>query len=121
MVQLIGFHSWRVASPDPPHLEIADVSSGVAEAERRLPHLVLAPLWRSMSGMDRQFALAMAQDDGDTSTVDISRRLGRSSSYISTYRSRLIRAGFIRSTGHGRVGFAHQATRAWLQSPDRTP
>ncbi len=121
MVQLIGFHSWRAASSDPPHLDVADVSSGVAEAERRLPHLVLAPLWRSMSEMDRQFALAMAQDDGDTSTADISKRLGRSTSYISTYRSRLIRAGFIRSTGHGRVKFAHQTTRAWLQSPDRTP
>ena len=121
MVQLIGFHSWRTASSDPPHLEIADVSSGVAEAERRLPHLVLAPIWRSMSAMDRQFALAMAQDDGDTSTADISRRLGRSTSYVSTYRSRLIRAGFIRSTGHGRVNFAHQTTRAWLRSPDRTP
>ena len=121
MVQLIGFHSWRAASPDPPHLDIADVSSGVAEAERRLPHLVLAPMWRSMSGMDRQFALAMAQDEGDTSTADISRRLGRSTSYVSTYRSRLIRVGFICSTGHGRVAFAHLATRAWLQSPHRTP
>lgn len=120
MVQLIGFHSWRTAVCDPPNLEIADVSSGIAEAERRLPHLVLAPMWRSMSGMDRQFVLAMAQDDGETSIADISKRLGRSSSYISTYRSRLIRAGFIRSTGHGRVDFAHQATRAWLRSPDRT-
>ncbi|MXZ98975.1 MAG: AAA family ATPase [Acidimicrobiaceae bacterium] len=121
MVQLIGFHSWRAASSDPPNLQIADVSSGIAEAERRLPHLVLAPMWRSMSGVDRRFALAMAQDDGETSTADLSKRLGRSSSYISTYRSRLIRAGFIRSTGHGRVEFAHQATRAWLRSPDRTP
>ncbi|MCY4664184.1 MAG: AAA family ATPase [Acidimicrobiaceae bacterium] len=121
MVQLIGFHSWRAASPDPPHIENADVSLGVAEAERRLPDLVLAPMWRSMSGMDRQVALAMAQDDGETSTADISKRLGRSSSYISTYRSRLMRAGFIRSTGHGRVDFAHKATRAWLRSPDRTP
>ena len=121
MVQLIGFHSWRAASSDPPHLEISDMSSGIAEAERRLPNLVLAPIWRSMSGMDRQFVLAMAQDDGDTSTADIARRLGRSSSYISTYRSRLIRAGFIRSTGHGRLDFAHHATRAWLRSPDRTP
>ena len=119
MVQLIGFHSWRAASSDPPHLTIADVSSGVAEAERRLPDLVLAPLWRSMSGMDRQFALAMAQDDGETSTADISGRLGRSTSYVSTYRSRLIRSGFIRSTRRGHVDFAHQATRAWLRSPDR--
>ena len=119
MVQLIGFHSWRAASSDPPQLEIADVSSGVAEAERRLPDLVLAPTWRSMSAMDRQFVLAMAEDDGDSSTADIAGRLGRSSSYVSTYRSRLIRAGFIRGTGHGRVGFAHGATRAWLRSPDR--
>lgn len=121
MVQLIGFHSWRAAHSDPPHLEIAEVSSGVAEAERRLPNLVLAPIWRSMSGVDRQFALAMAEDDGDTSTADIARRLGRSSSYVSTYRSRLIRVGFIRSTSHGRVGFAHRATRAWLRSAHRTP
>ena len=67
-----------------------------------------------MSEMDRQFVLAMAQDDGDTSTADISRCHGRSTSYVSTYRSRLIRSGFIRSTGHGRVNFAHQTTRAGL-------
>ena len=121
MVQLIGFHSWRAASADPPHLTMAEVSSGVADAERRLPHLVLAPMWRSMSGVDRQFALAMAQDDGESSTADISRRLGRNSSYVSTYRSRLIRAGFIRSTRHGHVDYAHRATRSWLRSPDRTP
>jgi len=119
MVQLIGFHSWRVASSDPPHVTIGDVSSGIAEAERRLPDLVVAPMWRSMSGMDRQFALAMAQDDGETSTADISKRLGRSTSYVSTYRSRLIRAGFIRSTRRGHVDFSHRTTRAWLRSPDR--
>ncbi len=121
MVQLIGFHSWRTAASDPPHLQIKEVSSGIAEAERRLQQLVLAPMWRAMSEVDRQFALAMAQDDDETLTADLSQRLDRSSSYISIYRSRLLRSGFIRSTGYGRVDFAHQATRSWLRSPDQTP
>lgn len=121
MVQLIGFHSWRAASGNPPRLSTADIAAGVAEAERRLPDLVLAPLWRSMSEMDRMFALAMAQDEGESSIGDIARRLGRSSSYVSTYRSRLIRNGFIHSPRRGCVDFAHRVTRAWLQHPDRTP
>lgn len=116
MVQLIGFHAWKTAASDPVELAVPEVGSGIAEAERRLPQLVLAPMWRAMSRMDRRFALAMATDDGESATADIAARLGRSTSYTSTYRSRLARVGFIRSTGHGFVDFTHRMTRDWLRS-----
>ena len=116
MVQLIGFHAWKAAAGDPVGIDQPEITTGIAEAERRLPRLVLAPMWRAMSLMDRRFASAMAIDEGDSATSDIAARLDRSTGYTSTYRSRLIRAGLIRSTGHGRVGFVHRITRTWLRS-----
>lgn len=120
MVQLIGFHAWKAATGNPPKLTITEALSGVTEAERRLPHLVILPMWRAMSTMDRRFVLAMAIDDEESATIDIAARLNRNSSYISIYRSRLIRAGFIHSTRHGFVDFTHKITRTWLRS-DRVP
>lgn len=119
MVQLIGYHAWRAASGNPVTVTTGDMIIGIAEGERRLPALVLGPMWRSMSDMDRQFALAMADDDGESAVADIAQRLDRSSSYVSTYRQRLIRAGFIRRTRHGHVEFAHRTTRDWLRSAER--
>ena len=119
MVQLIGYHAWRAASGDPTSVTTTDMEHGIAEAERRLPNLVLGPMWRSMSDMDRRFALAMVQDEGESAVADIARRLDRSSSYVSTYRQRLIRAGFIRRSRRGHLGFAHRTTRDWLSSANR--
>ena len=116
MVQLIGFHAWKAAASDPVAVGLPEVASGIAEAERRLPYLVIAPMWRALSRMDREFASAMAADDGESATADIAARLGRSTSYTSTYRSRLIRAGFIRGTRRGYVDFTHRTTRAWIRS-----
>lgn len=119
MLQLIGYHAWRAASTSPVQVTAAEMDHGIAEAQRRLPQLVLEPLWRALSDVDRQFALAMTHDQADSSMADIARRLGRSTSYVSTYRARLIRAGFIQPAGRGHVRFTHPSTRDWLTSADR--
>ncbi|WP_419943874.1 ATP-binding protein [Candidatus Poriferisodalis sp.] len=118
MLQLIGYHAWRAASTNPVRVTVADMEYGIAQAQRRLPQLVLEPLWRALSDVDRQFALAMTLDHAESSVADLATRLGRSTSYLSTYRTRLIRAGFIQPAGRGRVRFTHPSTRDWLNSLD---
>ncbi len=44
--------------------------------------------------------------DGPSRTTDVATRLGRSANSASAYRARLIAAGVIRRTAHGRVDFA---------------
>ena len=120
MIQLVGFHSWQ-AEVASPHITPEHVATGIAEAQRRIGRMVLAPTWRTLSDVDRQFLLAMAQDDGESKLADIADRLGVNTSYAGVYRHRLIRAGMIRPAGRGRVTLAHHAARDWLREQDPQP
>lgn len=116
MVQLVGFHSWK-AAPDPTAVvTVDDVATGIAEAERRIGRLVLAPTWRSLSDVDRRFLIAMARDDGPSRITAIAERLEVEDGYAGVYRHRLIKAGMIIATGKGRIDFAHHSTRQWLRT-----
>ena len=114
MVQLVGFHSWKAADT-PEHITVRDVEVGIAEARRRVGRLVIAPVWRELSNVDRRFLLAMASDEGDSKLADIAARLGVGVNYAGVYRRRLINAGMIISTGKGRITLAHHAARGWLR------
>lgn len=118
MVQLIGFHAWEHA-PDPGSgITPAAMAAGIADANDEMVDLVVKPVWKRLSEADRGFLLAMARDSGDSRTADIASRLRASSSHVGVYRSRLIRAGVIRSPRRGRVRFTHEALRRWLQGRD---
>ena len=94
------------------------MAAGLADANDEMVNLVVKPVWKQLSEADRRFLQAMARDRGDTSTSDIAARLEKSPSHVGVYRSRLIRAGIIISSGHGRVRFTHEALRNWLRSRD---
>ena len=117
MIQLVGFHSWQ-AEVASPHITPEHVATGIAEAQRRIGRMVLAPTWRTLSDVDQQFLLAIAQDDGESKLADIADRLGVTANYAGVYRHRLIRAGMIRPAGRGRVTLAHHAARDWLREQD---
>ncbi|MCP3975495.1 MAG: ATP-binding protein [bacterium] len=116
MVQLVGFYSWK-AAPDPTAVVTADdVAVGIAEAERRIGRLVLAPTWRSLSDVDRRFLIAMARDDGPSRITTVAERLEVDNGYAGVYRHRLIKAGMIIAAGKGRIDFAQHSTRQWLRN-----
>lgn len=116
MVQLVGFYTWK-AAPDPTAVVTADdVETGIAEAERRIGRLVLAPTWRSLSDVDRRFLIAMARDDGPSRITTIAERLEVDNGYAGVYRHRLIKAGMIIAAGKGRIDFAQHSTRQWLRT-----
>ena len=115
MIQLVGFHTWKAAGDPMSGITAEEVAIGIAEAERRISRLVLAPMWRGLSDVDQRFLVAMARDDEASELATVAARLGVDINYAGVYRRRLIRAGMIVPAGKGRVDFAHHAARAWLR------
>ncbi|WP_211880406.1 hypothetical protein [Pseudarthrobacter albicanus] len=65
------------------------------------------------------FQHAVAQDDGHSTAGDIGRRLGAKTNLVANYRSRLVAAGLIEPTGHGKVDFAIPGLRQHLRAQAR--
>lgn len=68
-----------------------------------------------LSNVDRTYLVAMAQDEGESSTGEVARRLGVTPFYASTYRARLIAAGVIEPTRRGYVDFTIPYLREYLR------
>ncbi|MBT1180219.1 ATP-binding protein [Bifidobacterium vespertilionis] len=120
MIQLVGYHIWRIAHRN--HAEdstitvtIDDAESGVRNALNRLGDTVHGPELDGLSPVDKTYLLAMAQDDGPSSTSTIAERMGKDIKYASMYRMRLIEAQVIQDCGYGRVDFAIPYLRQYLR------
>lgn len=57
----------------------------------------------------------MAIDDGPSTAGDIVRRTGSRPTLVAKYRTRLLAAGLIESTGHGKTDFAIPGLREYLR------
>jgi hypothetical protein len=73
------------------------------------------PALAGLSTVDRTFLAAMAVDDGPSQMSAIADRLGADANYVGQYRLRLISAGFIGPSGHGRVDFTLPYLRDYLR------
>jgi DNA-binding transcriptional ArsR family regulator len=114
MIQLVGYHTWRRATGDT--IDIAAAQAGAAAATARLGRLVHETALKDLSDVDRAFLAAMAQDSGPSTFAAISERMGKTASYLSVYRSRLLDAGIIRSDRRGTLDFALPHLREYLQT-----
>lgn len=113
LIQLVGYHVWRLATAD--HITAQAAEEGIDAARRRFGSLVHEPGLADLSQVDRTFLAAMAVDDGPSRIADVIRRLGVDSQYANVYRTRLIEAEVIDSTGHGRIDFALPYLREYLR------
>ena len=119
MIQLVGFHAWRVREdPDEP-ISVEHVRAGAVEADHAMIDQIARPIWNRLSLMDRRFLAAMLPDDPDSSVADIAERIERSRQYARTYRRRLIAAGAISPTTKSRVRFRHHALRRCTEAASR--
>jgi hypothetical protein len=114
LLQLVGAHAWR-ATPDEPEITVEDATRGVARARHRLGVLIHEPALASVSDVDKDFLIAMAQDDGPSKMADVQQRLDVDINYASQYRLRLIAAELIQSTRRGYVDFALPYLRDYLR------
>lgn len=120
MIQLVGYNIWRIArrnQRDAPFARVTadEVTEGIKAAVIRLGDTVHGPELDGLSPVDKTYLLAMAQDDGPSSTADIAARMGKSVAYGNIYRSRLIESQVIKNAGHGYVDFAIPGMREYLR------
>lgn len=113
MIQLVGYHVWRLAGGD--LIELDAVWAGVPAARKRLGSTVHATAIADLSEVDRTYLVAMSQDEGPASTSEVARRMNVTPHYASTYRGRLIAAGVIEPAGRGYVDFAIPYLRDYLR------
>ncbi|MFJ5695125.1 ATP-binding protein [Arthrobacter sp. NPDC093125] len=115
LIQLVGYFLWREAENHDGTLSPAAVDRAIAAAVRRNERVVIEAALATASAKDLEFLHAMSVDEGPSTAADIIQRTGSRSTVVAKYRKRLLAAGLIESTGHGKVDYAIPALREYLR------
>jgi hypothetical protein len=118
LIQLTGYQIWK-QNRQHRVITVADALTGIGAAGTRLGRLVHEPALREASTADRRVPRAMSLDNGPSRVAELAARLGETSSWINTYRTRLIAAALVRPAGHGLVDFAMPFMREYLRHNSR--
>ena len=118
MFQLVGYRSWN-ASKRNDELTERDISIGIRLAKEELKSKVFDATYTELSRGDRVFLNAMLLDDGATQQRDLSKRLGKNPSYVSSYKKRLLRQGIIEEFPKGTLAFCLPGFRDYLVEQNR--
>ncbi|MDO4897719.1 MAG: AAA family ATPase, partial [Rothia sp. (in: high G+C Gram-positive bacteria)] len=116
MIQLVGYHLWKIAETRQKELSLEDARPAVSLAQQRHVRMVLEAALVPVSSKDMQFLQAMAQDDTASLTSDLAERLKAKKNTVGNYRARLLDAGLIVASGHGKVDFALPGLRQYLRA-----
>lgn len=114
MLQLVGYRVWD-ANPFTEEISDEDTTRGIAVAKAELRDQILLPTLADLSTNDREFLKAMLADEGSSALEDIARRMGKTSSYASQYKRRLLEEGVIVPRLDGRLAFALSPMRDILR------
>lgn len=106
LVQLLGYEIWHRLEPSDAITETL-LSDAYDAARTQAIFDVLAPTWRQLSPSSKKvLGVVAANGPGRVKVADIRERLGKTSSWFSVYRSRLIKAGVLEAAGRGYVSLA---------------
>jgi len=114
MLQLVGYRVWD-ADPFEEKISDEDTTRGIDIAKAELRDQILLPMLSDLSPTDREFLKAMLEEVGARALSDIAQRMGKTSSYVSQYKRRLLEEGAVRQTPDGKVAFALSSMRAVLR------
>ena len=114
MMQLIGYRAWNAAGTDDV-IGPEATQRGFRLAQEEVEHRVFDAALAELSKGDLAFLQAMLPDEKETDRADLAERLKRSSSYISTYKKRLLEAGVIEERKPGTFMFALPRFRDYLR------
>lgn len=114
MLQLVGFRAWK-ESGDKTEINSDDIAAGICLAKKDMETRVLKTTLDEVPDVGLQFLTAMLKDKESSSLSDIAQRMGKSSSYVSNYRKRLLEKGLIEQSGRGKIQFALPMLRNYLE------
>ena len=106
LVQLLGYEIWHRLQPgDDIDADLLAAAYEAAQAQSIFD--VLAPTWRQLSpSSKRVLGVIAANGPGSMRVADARERLGKTSSWFSVYRSRLMKAGVLDAPARGEVALS---------------
>lgn len=104
MFQLVGYRSWNAAR-QAGEITCEHVQQGIEIAREEFEQRVLDATFAELSKGDVAFLRAM-NAQGATTRAQIMQRTEKKSSYVSTYKKRLLEAGVIDEPDSGQFTFA---------------
>ena len=113
MMQLVGFRAWA-QHPAEKEITLRDVQRGIEGAQRDFRERVLDATYYDLSAGDARMLEAMLADPDESRLSDLAARMGESSSYVSTYKKRLVEQGVIGERGRSVVAFELPGIREYL-------
>jgi AAA+ ATPase superfamily predicted ATPase len=99
--QLVGYYLFEVTEFIDEKIVLQTIEMAKQQLFRSIHDLV----WHELSDLDKEFLYVMTEDEAESKTGDIAKRLERDTSTVSTYRQRLIDAGVIARAKYGYVKF----------------
>lgn len=103
-LQQFGQETWNCAAG--PAITDADARVGAARTQAALDDGFFRVRWDRATSSEQQYMQAMALDqDLDSSSGEIARRLHRRPSSLGPVRSNLIGKGLVYAPGHGKIAF----------------
>ena len=113
MMQLVGYFIWMEAEGSST-ITRENAVTGALAAREDFRRGVLEATYREMSKGDRAFARAMCENEHGSTLAEVARRMGRSTSYASTYKRRLLKQGIIGERAGGTFDFDVPVLREFL-------
>nr|WP_306270891.1 ATP-binding protein [Ornithinimicrobium sp. HY1793] len=104
LLQLAGYRAWRESAGGA--LTPAHVRATSRVVSQRMGRLVHEPALRDLPQAQHSYLVAMAQDDGPSSTGTVAARLGLTAQHANVFRARLIERELILPAGHGLVDYS---------------
>ena len=131
MLQTVGYDVWKVAADPSAGITSSEVEAGLEESRQDMGPRIFRPIWEGLSQIDKRLLVCMLHDPEVSSVSDLAPRWGKDPGHVASYRQRLIAKGFIRSSGWGKIEFAHPEARrytrlqsqeeGWILTEDGTP
>lgn len=121
MIQLVGYYVWQAATRrGSDSIEEPDAAKGIEAARASFDGMVIEPALRRLSGKQLEYLQAMARcNEGDVASGEVAEAMGTSTTAVGSYRKRLIDAGYITSSGYGKLAFAIPYMREYLLERQR--
>lgn len=102
--QLLGYLVWNTGAGE---ITGEVVDSVLYPYKEQLFRNAYSRIYEDLSGVDREFVLAMARAGEKTIAMkSITERMKKVPNYVSTYKRRLMEAGVVRADSYGYVSFA---------------
>ena len=113
-IQLVGYYMWRL-SYGRDVIVLEDAQEAAHLASEGLINSIIVPTVQELTQREQEYLMAMAQDDGPSSTSEIARRMGVSMTNAANLRRRLREHGVIKDVRMGLVDYEMPAMRQYLR------